>query len=337
MIVDHSFGDEKGTMTTRFDRLQDPSDRSALTRQILTFVVLVCLFSSVPYFLIIHAGHLDVGNGMGVFLLMWCPASAAFATCRIHHIDIATLGWRWRPVRYEVWAYLLPILYSFPVYLATWLFIRNSFGFSGFVASMSAAFGFPHSPHASVWLLALASYASVGVIGAMTRALGEEIGWRGFLLPRLVRRFGFTGGCLLSGCIWAVWHYPALLFADYNAGTPRVYALSCFTLLVFGDSFILGWFRMKSKSLWPAAMLHASHNLFIQAIFDRSTNAVGKSLYVTTEFGAGLALTVAVCAIVLWTRRGDIDTRTSELDIRPSESLDRQVALAGKPLSDLPS
>ena len=324
-------------MTTHLHNPPSHSDRSTLTRQILTFVLLVFLFSCLPYFLVIHTGHLEVGNGMGVFLLMWCPAFAAFATCRIYRIDIATLGWSWRPTRYEVWAYVLPILYSFPVYAATWLFIRGSFGFSGFVARASEAFGFPHSPHASVWLLALPTYASIGVIGSMTHALGEEIGWRGFLLPRLARRWGFTKGCFLSGCIWAVWHYPALLFADYNAGTPRLYALSCFTVMVIGDAFIFGWFRMKSGSLWPAVMLHASHNLFIQAIFDRSTNAVGGSLYITTEFGAGLALTVGACAIFLWTRRKAIDTRTLTSDIRPLEPLDPQVAPADKPLPGLAS
>lgn len=301
-------------MTSRSDVPHPPFNRSALTRQILTFVALVFLFSSLPYFLVIHAGHLDVGNGMAVFLLMWCPAFAAFATCQIHRIDVATLGWRWRPVRYVVWAYLLPILYSLPVYLLTWLFIRGSFGFSAFMTRTSAAFGLPHAPHASVWLIALPSYASVGVIGAMTRALGEEIGWRGFLLPRLVRRFRFTPGCFISGCIWAVWHYPVLLFADYNAGTPRLYALSCFTVMVVGDAFIFGWFRMKSDSLWPAVMLHGSHNLFIQAIFDQSTNAVGRSLYVTTEFGIGLALTVAAGALFLWTKRRDIDTGSAGAD-----------------------
>ncbi len=324
-------------MTIDLDESPTQPDPSTPWRQILTFVALVILFSSIAYFVVLHAGHLEVGNGMGVFLLMWCPAFAAFATCRIHHIDIATLGWRWKPIRYEVWAYLLPLLYSFPVYLATWLFVRGSFGFSAFAAQTSAAFGFPHAPQASVWLLALPSYASVGVIGAMTRALGEEIGWRGFLLPRLVGRLGFTRGCFLSGCFWAVWHYPALLFADYNAGTPRLYALICFTVLVIADAFILGWFRMKSGSLWPAVMLHASHNLFIQAIFDRSTNAVGRSLYITTEFGAGLALTVSACAFFLWTKRGEIGARSLDPEITPSTPLDPAVAPADRSLSGLAS
>lgn len=284
--------------------------RSALTRQILTYILLVALFSSAPYSLIIHSGHLAVGNGMGVFLLMWCPAAAAFASCRLLRIDTSTLGWRWRPTRYEGWAYLLPVLYALPVYAATWLLVRGSFGFSAFSAQAAAAFGFPHSPHATVWFLALPSYATVGVIGSMSHALGEEIGWRGFLLPRLVGRTGFTLGCFLSGCIWALWHYPALLLADYNSGTPHLYALTCFTVMVIGDAFIFGWFRLKSGSLWPPAMLHASHNLFIQAIFDRSTRPVGKSLYITTEFGAGLALTVGACAFYLWMRRREVEPAT---------------------------
>lgn len=282
-------------------------DRAALSRQILAYLALVFLFSSLPYTIVIHTGHLAVGGGMLVFLLMWCPALAAFATCRIFNIDIATLGWHWRPVRWEAAAYLLPLLYSAPVYLVTWLGIAGSCAFSEFAVTAGTAFGFPHSSRAAAWLLAIPSYATVGVLGSMAHALGEEIGWRGFLLPRLVGRAGFTGGCFLSGCIWAMWHYPILLFADYNAGTPRLYALSCFTVMVIGDAFIFGWFRLKSGSLWPAAMLHASHNLFIQAIFDRMTNPIGKTLYVTTEFGAGLALTVGATAFYLWTRRREVE------------------------------
>lgn len=287
------------------ERLQPQENRSSLTRQILVYLVVVFLFSSGPYALIIHSGHLDVGNGLAVALLMWCPAFAAFAACRFLGISIASLGWRW-PARSVLRAYLLPIGYALPVYLVTWLAVRGSFGFAAFAAKLGAVFAFPGAPYATTWLVALPCYATVGVIGSMARALGEEIGWRGFLLPRLVGRAGFTVGCLLSGAVWAVWHYPALLFADYNAGTPKLYALSCFTVMVFGATFVFGWFRLKSGSLWAPAMLHASHNLFIQAIFDRITNPVGKSLYISTEFGCGLALTIGACAAYFWTRRREV-------------------------------
>jgi uncharacterized protein len=277
-----------------------------LPKQILTFLIFVFAFSSLPYFLVIRVGHLSVGNGMVVGLLMWCPALAAFTTCAALKIDFASLGWNWRPARYETWAYVIPILYALPVYAVTWAAISNSFNFEKFAALLGTAFGFPNSPRAATLFLAIPLYALIGVIASTARALGEEIGWRGFLLPRLVQQFGFTFGCLVSGCIWAVWHYPLLLFADYNADTKPAFALTCFTLMVIADAYILGWLRLKSGSLWPAALLHASHNLFIQAIFDRMTAPAGKALYVTTEFGFGLVLTVGATAVYFWTRRGEL-------------------------------
>src|SRR5579862_280488 len=277
-----------------------------LPKQILTFLLLVFAFSSLPYYLVIHSGHLAVGNGLVVSLLMWCPAFAAFATCAWLRIDLATLGWNWHPARYELWAYVIPILYALPVYLVTWAAISGSFDFSRFAAPLGAAFGFSQWPRATAILLAIPLYAVLGVISSTARALGEEIGWRGFLLPRLVQQFGFTVGCFISGCIWAVWHYPGLLFADYNAGTQPAFALACFTPMVIADAYILGWLRLKSGSLWPAAILHASHNLFIQAIFDRITAPAGKALYITTEFGVGLVLTIGAFAVYLWTRRNEL-------------------------------
>jgi membrane protease YdiL (CAAX protease family) len=280
-------------------------------KQILAYLVLVFAFSGVPEYIMIHTGHIGAGNGLAVSLVMWCPALAALTTCWLFRIDLATLGWNWRPAKYEAWAYFIPIFYALPVYLATWALIRGSFAFSTFAAPLGEAFGFPKSPRAVTLLLALPCYATVGVIGSMARALGEEIGWRGFLLPRLVQRMGFTWGCLLSGCIWAVWHYPALLFADYNSGTQPAFAVACFTLMVIADSYILGWLRLKSGSLWTATVLHASHNLFIQAIFDRITAPVGWTLYVTTEFGAGMVLIAGACALYFWTRRNEVSAIAS--------------------------
>jgi uncharacterized protein len=79
--------------------------------------------------------------------------------------------------------------------------------------------------------------------------------------------------------------------------------------MVIADSYVLGWMRLKSGSLWTGAILHASHNLFIQAIFDGMTAPAGRVLYVTyvtTEFGGGLVLTIGVFAFYFWTRRGEV-------------------------------
>jgi membrane protease YdiL (CAAX protease family) len=118
-------------------------------------------------------------------------------------------------------------------------------------------------------------------------------------------------GCFISGCIWAFWHYPALLLADYNSGTPKPYALTCFTAMVIAMAFVMGWLRLRSGSLWPCALLHASHNLFVQAVLDRMTRPETKALYVTTEFGFGMAITIAIVAIYLVVRH-PVRTRIPE-------------------------
>ena len=278
-----------------------------LAKQIVTFLCLVFLFSSLPYFLIIHSHHVMTGNGLAVRMIMWCPAAAAFATCALFRIDTRTLGWKWRPLRYEALGYYLPLLYAIPVYVVVWIAVRGSFGLAAFESEAAESLHMAGSPHLATFGLMIPMLATLGVIGSLANALGEEIGWRGFLLPRLVGQFGFTFGCVVSGLIWAVWHYPGLLWADYNAGTNPAYALTCFTCMVVAMAFVMGWLRLKSGSLWPCAMLHASHNLFIQAILDRMTASTGLTLYFTTEFGCGLALAIGATAVYFWTRRRELD------------------------------
>jgi hypothetical protein len=66
---------------------------------------------------------------------------------------------------------------------------------------------------------------TVATIPAIARALGEEIGWRGFLVPELAKVSSFAAVGLISGSLWALWHAPMILFSHYNEGTPAWYAL----------------------------------------------------------------------------------------------------------------
>jgi membrane protease YdiL (CAAX protease family) len=134
-------------------------------------------------------------------------------------------------------------------------------------------------------------------------ATGEELGWRGFLVPTLAQRMSFTHTALVSGAIWAVWHVPLIIFADYNAGAPTWYSVICFVIMVLGISFPFAWLRLRSGSLWPAAILHATHNLFVQAFFDRVTVDTGPTEWFTSEFGAALALTAVATGWVFWRAR----------------------------------
>ncbi len=278
----------------------------SVKKDILVFLILVLLFSAVSYSVFIHTGHLATGGGLLVTLLMWCPAAAAFLTCKLRSIPIGSLGWNWFPARYEAYGYFLPILYALPVYVITWAAVRGSFDLNGFAASAAKLFELPQHPYVAAFVAFIPLLATVGVIRSVASALGEEIGWRGFLLPRLVHQFGFRFGCLVSGCIWAMWHYPLLLGADYNAGTSPGYALACFTLMVIAMAYVMGWLRLKSGSLWPCALLHASHNLFIQALFDGMTAHTGRAPYITTEFGFGLVLSIGAVAIYFVSRQKEL-------------------------------
>jgi membrane protease YdiL (CAAX protease family) len=96
---------------------------------------------------------------------------------------------------------------------------------------------------------------------------------------------------------------PLIAFADYNAGTATWYAVLCFAVMVVSLAVPLAWLRLRSGSVWPAATLHASHNLFVQGFFDRVTVDTGPTRWLTSEFGAALALTVGATALLVWHAR----------------------------------
>lgn len=289
--------------------MQPPSDRRALSVDVL----LTAALSSIFYFLIIKSGHLGAGSGLYVAAIMWCPASAAFLTCKFIGRDIRrSLGWKWGESRYQAMSYLIPLGYAGVTYLVVWGTGLGGFYNKAFVDRLTAGFGLGPLPAWAGIALYLFLAGTVGVIRGCASALGEEIGWRGFLVPELASRMNFTLTALISGCIWAIWHWPILLFADYNSGTPAWYGLSCFTVMVIGLSFVFAWMRLKSGSLWTGVLLHASHNLFIQAFFDPITADTGKTRYVIGEFGAALAIASILLGTYFWTRRCEVDARASQ-------------------------
>ncbi len=246
--------------------------------------------------------------GMMIVSVMWCPALAALVTCRVLGRSFRSLAWRWPDWKYIAGAYFVPLAYAAIAYGAVWA-LRLGGWSHDLVVLVAQRFGLRGMPAWATFVLWLLFTATAQFIRGMATALGEEIGWRGFLVPELAKQMSFTKLSLLSGIIWAAWHSPILLFADYNSGTNRWYALTCFTVMVVSDSFIFAWMTLRSQSLWPAAVLHASHNLFIQTVFDGMMRDTGKTLWYTTEFGVALAAVTSVFAAYFWTRRKDVETR----------------------------
>jgi membrane protease YdiL (CAAX protease family) len=246
---------------------------------------------------------MDAGNLLYVTGAMWSPALAAFATKRIFGESVRDLPWKWGSPRYPWLGYLIPILYTVPVYAIVWMSGLGAFNLAS-LTKTAESFGWQNFPTGLALALFVVLTASLGMVGKLSRALGEEIGWRGFLVPELAKVTSFPMVALISGLMWAAYHYPVLLFGSYNAGGPAWFGLSCFTVMVVADSFILAWLTLRSQSLWPAAISHASHNLFIQSIFTPLTRDTGPTRYIIDEFGVGLVVTVGIGALVAWRLQG---------------------------------
>jgi membrane protease YdiL (CAAX protease family) len=265
---------------------------------VVTYIALVALFSLPWYLLVIHTKELGMGQGRVVHTLMWCPTLAALLTCYLGGISISSLGFSWPKFRYIALGYGLPIVYALLAYVPYWIAVHGSANLANFTSSSAASLQLHSGPGAL--LLNLFLLLGYGVISGTTSGLGEEIGWRGFLFPSLLKLGGPAGAILISGLIWALWHYPGILGSNYNSGGPAWVALVCFTWMVISGGAIFGWLRVKSGSVWPAAIAHGSHNLFIQAICDPMTRSSKSEAIWTTEFGILLAITTTVVALVCW-------------------------------------
>jgi uncharacterized protein len=275
-------------------------------RPIAVYLGFTLAFSSVFYFVIAKSGQSGGPLVNYVGCLMWCPGLAGLATCKYLGRDISSLGWKWRNTPYKVTCYFIPLAYGTVAYAFVWLSGMGGFYNKDLVIAISKDFGLGSIP---VWLaitLYFAFTATISVIQDFPTVLGEEIGWRGFLVPELAKKHGFAATAAISGFIWAIWHYPLLLLGDYHPNTPVWYYLPLFTILVPVISFIWTWMRLKSGSIWPCVILHAAHNTFIQRFFDPLTVYSSRTGYVAGEFGWALAGIAILLAFYFWKRRDEV-------------------------------
>ena len=105
----------------------------------------------------------------------------------------------------------------------------------------------------------------IGPIINIIFTLGEEIGWRGYLLQKLCKQFNVQKSIIISGVIWGIWHAP-IIAMGYNYGTGYLGApwLGIFDMIVF-CIFVgsyLSYITIKTKSVIPAGIAHSAINSF---------------------------------------------------------------------------
>ena len=260
-------------------------DRAHDLRALKVFLTLAFALSWLASVPVLLTGSLAAWDGWALVLLMWAPGLAAIVTSLAVYRSLAPLGltgqrntWGW-----ALLGLATPVAYTLLIY--------------GALAGM----GWVTLGHANLQLAIIAPT----LFGALRLALGEEIGWRGLASPLLGRLLGFVPGQVVLGLVWFLYHLPLLLFSDYGRSSHPVFGNAMFLLSVIGLSLFLGCVRRRSASVWPCALLHASHNFFFLHGFDPMQQTGPAAGWLVGEQGALLAAVQLILGLVAlrFTRR----------------------------------
>lgn len=271
---------------------QEMNNRSIGKKAFIVFFVIVVLTSAVVETLICRGG-----SEWLYLVLMWIPALAAtVANCvslreKVEPFSVKKLfalgGFRKCKPRYVLLGCLLPLMYLLVPYTVYWLLYPENFAY--------------HGVSLTVILKDLLPILVIGTFISLMSALGEEIGWRGFMVPALYERLGLNKTLLISSLFWCCWHLPLLIGGGYMVGTPLWYQLPAFVLCIFPVGVMTGLLTLESGSVWPAAFLHAAHNNYDQAVFGLITRGDNR-MYFVSETGVLTILCAWALAAILYTR-----------------------------------
>jgi CAAX protease family protein len=136
------------------------------------------------------------------------------------------------------------------------------------------------------------------LILAATFLLAEEIGFRGYLLPKLLP-VGRKRALLLTGLIWATWHMPLVFLTPLlPLGNPVIGVLLFYAAVIAG-SFYYGYLRLASGSIWPSSIAHAVHNSAwgIMVAFTATSSPLLVNGYLLGDSGIVITVAAAIGAV----------------------------------------
>ena len=193
-------------------------------------------------------GPVSLGNPL-VFLTVWSPTLLAF-------LVTAAKGGRigLRELLGRIFSWRFPLRW----YLAATVGIAGVALSARFLQSLLS-----HTPPPPVFEFARwPEFAGAGLALLVLDPgpIGEDPGWRGFALPRMLDRFNPTTAALLLGVIWTVWHLPAFLFS----GMPQSsLPLGWFCLSMVSVTVLMSWVTINTRgAVIPAILMHWSFNRF---------------------------------------------------------------------------
>jgi membrane protease YdiL (CAAX protease family) len=108
------------------------------------------------------------------------------------------------------------------------------------------------------------SFPVMAVIAVFTGATGEELGWRGFALPRLQRRFSALISSLILGFYWGIWHIPSWIIS----GSPFTIESTIFFIAttILNSIIITCIYNNTKGSIFLVSIHHWSENVWSQYV-----------------------------------------------------------------------
>jgi uncharacterized protein len=259
--------------------------KSKALREIIVFLALTIILSTLVYIPIARAGTINGGQSKLASLLMFAPGLAAVITYLVFERSLRPVGWKLGKIQNLLLALVIPLIYCSIGYGLVWLTGRGKYNGQ-----------FP--PNFPIFLVTM-------LFNGTLSAVLEEVAWRGFLVPKMMELTSFTKTALITGLLWAVWHYPLIIFSNVVPGNnPPLHNLVCFTVFTVGVSFATAWLRLKSGSVWTAALLHGSHNVFMLHVFSSLTTDSGGTWLLLGEYGAVTAAMGLLLVVLFWSLRG---------------------------------
>jgi len=209
------------------------------------------------------------------YATMAIPALAVLIMNNAFQAPIEELNWNRFPARWLPLAlFLMPVIIHM-VALPMLAYLNNGVlpWQSWLLASDNGEY---RSPASLGWstltsgglILKIIINAIVGVMIVSLLAFLEEIGWRAWMLPRLIKRFDLRKGVLTGAVIWALWHVPFMLSGIlYVKGIPANLMVLINPFGIFGAGLVISWFWIKTKSIWIVSIAHGALNNWGQYAF----------------------------------------------------------------------
>lgn len=218
-------------------------------------------------------------------VLMWPPAIGALVARKwVEKTSLKEPGLKLPKKSWLAISWALPIAFVFATILVSLPINAIDTEVTPLREAFERAGKEPPMPLGMLVLVQILAGMTVGALINSLFAFGEEYGWRGYLLPRLMERMGAWRGILLHGAIWGVWHAPLIALIGYNY--PQHPYLGVFLFIVFCTlmGIVMAWLQLGSGSVWAPTLAHAVFNatagipMLVLKDVDNAISGMGSSL-----------------------------------------------------------